>query len=150
MEKVKIITNCKDTYLLRLMRRISNLSIKRANELENKFFIVDVGTVPDTVMRELNFKYRGLNRTTTSLSFPYMESWKDGRRVYVNLGQIFISLETVKRRAKLHKRSFEREFVDTYLHAFLHLLGYDHKTSDEREVMRSIHDEIVREIWGEF
>lgn len=150
MEKLKIITNCKTPYLVKLMKKISRLSIPNVQGYKNKVFIVDVSTINDDLMRELNLKYRGMRRTTTSLAFPYMDSWKDNGMDYINLGQIVISLETVERRAGLHKNSFEREFADTYLHAFLHLLGYDHITKQGRKVMREIHKRIIEEVWGSF
>lgn len=89
---------------------------------------VSVTFTDDEKIRELNGRYRGKDAPTDVLSFPMEE-----RRL---LGDIVISLETAARQAALYGHSLERETAFLTVHSTLHLLGYDHETSesDERDM----------------
>ena len=80
-------------------------------------------------MKELNFKFRKKNKTTDVLSFPL--KIKDNRNLY--LGDIAISYEITKNRAK--QTNFFIEFDKIWVHGYLHLIGYDHKKSNDFEKM---------------
>ena len=86
-----------------------------------------ISFVNDKTMRELNKKYKNIDRTTDVLSFA-----QDGDL----LGDIVISLETAKKHAKIYKISPENEIKRLLIHGVLHLLGYDHKKKKERKIMR--------------
>ena len=51
----------------------------------------------------------------------------------VILGDIVISLERAREQAKELGHSYSREVAFLTVHSVLHLLGYDHVTSDEDE-----------------
>lgn len=91
----------------------------------------------DEQIRRLNEKYRQIDKATDVLSFP------SGERVF--LGDIAISLERAKEQAKEYNHSVEREIAFLTAHSMLHLMGYDHQTREEEEVMRSKQREILRE-----
>lgn len=55
-------------------------------------------------------------------------------------GEIYISIDTVKRNAHDYKVSFEIELTRVVVHSVLHLCGYDDKTDDERKTMRMMED----------
>ena len=78
--------------------------------------------VDDEEMRELNRRYRQLDRATDVLSFPGEET-PEGR----HLGDVVISVETAGAGGG---RSLERELKVLTLHGVLHCLGYDHETDD--------------------
>lgn len=73
-------------------------------------------------MRKLNKKYRGKNRVTDVLSFGD----KDG------FWEIVVCLKEVKKNAKRHNAPFKKELTMVLIHGVLHLLGYDHETSDKK------------------
>jgi probable rRNA maturation factor len=75
----------------------------------------------DRRMRELNRRFRGKDRPTDVLSFPAEEPGQ--------LGDLAISLDTARRRARQEGRALSAE-VSLYLaHGVLHLLGWDHERS---------------------
>lgn len=86
----------------------------------------------DHEIRELNRRYRRLDRATDVLSFPM-----DGRI----LGDVVLSAETAARRAP---RRPEREMTFYLVHGVLHLCGYDHEKADERRRMRAREREMMR------
>ena len=81
-------------------------------------------------IRAINREYRELDRPTDVLSFPLFETAADGTRM---LGDIVLSLEKCREQAAEFGHSFERECAFLTVHSTLHLLGYDHETSEADE-----------------
>lgn len=103
-------------------------------------------------IHELNKQYRNVDRPTDVLSFPLTDySGESGEPMadepVVSLGDIVISLEKAKEQAQLYGHSFERETAFLCVHSMLHLLGYDHETSEEDETdMRARQHKIMDEM----
>jgi len=55
-------------------------------------------------------------------------------------GDIFISIERVKENARTFKVLFNTELYRVMVHGILHLLGYNDKTQEEKELMKSKED----------
>ena len=101
-------------------------------------------------IRELNREYREKDSATDVLSFP-MYDFKNGDAPFegedAELGDIVLSLERADEQAKEFGHSFKREVAFLTVHSMLHLLGYDHETSEEDEKeMFAIQNEIMNEI----
>lgn len=102
---------------------------------------VGLAITDDEHIRALNAEFRGVDRPTDVLSFP-MESGPGETFVtppgHVRaLGDIVISYERAVEQAREYGHSVEREIGYLVVHGMLHLLGYDHATPHEREVMRA-------------
>ncbi len=92
---------------------------------------VSITITNDEVIHEMNRESRGVDRPTDVLSFPvFDEDFGVGRAI---LGDIVISYDTAMRQAKEYGHSIERELAFLTVHSMLHLLGYDHETSQEDE-----------------
>jgi probable rRNA maturation factor len=91
-----------------------------------------VAFVRDPVMRGLNRKFRGSNRTTDVLSFSSGDEDPSASDVKFigedHTGDIVISTDTALRQAKEAGHSFAREVDELVIHGVLHLCGYDHET----------------------
>ncbi len=98
-------------------------------------------------IREMNRKFRNIDRETDVLSFPlFDDNGVDAHIEELNcmLGDIVLSLEKAHAQAEEFGHSFEREVAFLTVHSVLHLLGYDHETSEEDEKdMRHRQSEIV-------
>ena len=81
-------------------------------------------------IRAINREYRELDKPTDVLSFPLFETAADGTKM---LGDIVLSLEKCREQAAEFGHSFERECAFLTVHSTLHLLGYDHETSEADE-----------------
>ncbi|MGM9644286.1 MAG: rRNA maturation RNase YbeY [Eubacteriales bacterium] len=101
-------------------------------------------------IRELNRKFRGIDKPTDVLSFPLFDYEGDCEEPPVdemisNLGDIVISLERAQEQAEEYGHGFKREVAFLTVHSMLHLLGYDHEKSEEEDRdMRSKQTEIMR------
>ena len=104
-------------------------------------------------IREINAEQRGIDKPTDVLSFPMLEFDENGDAQdagfdmdgeLVMLGDIVISAERALEQANEFGHSFRREIAFLTVHSMLHLLGYDHVTSEEEEkVMFKKQDEIL-------
>ena len=97
--------------------------------------------VDDRRMRRLNYKYRGIDRTTDVLSFPQQEL---PATFNFMLGDVVINLQATKRQAPEHGLSFNEELRWLLVHGVLHLIGYDHEKSKYAErKMRAMERELL-------
>ncbi|MFI3252064.1 MAG: rRNA maturation RNase YbeY [bacterium] len=92
--------------------------------------------VSDEEIKQMNNDYRNKDYITDVISFP-----NDDRE----LGDIFICVEQAKRQAKEYNHSLEREMGFLAVHGYLHVIGYDHETYEEEEVMFKLQKEILEE-----
>jgi len=129
------------------MRRLLALAFRLAGGRGQANLAVAV--VNDRVIRRLNRAYRGENRPTDVLSFGYAE-WpfaKSRRRFRRGgsreLGDIVISVESVRRQAKAVGRPASQEFCLVLTHGLLHLLGFDHATARQKKLMFGLQQEIL-------
>lgn len=104
-----------------------------------------VGLVDDRGIRRLNAQFRGHNRPTDVLSFPWRNGSNgkmghpgNGRELRNYLGDVVISAETARESARIEGHSTGREIHWLILHGVLHLLGYDH-AADNGEMTRLEH-----------
>ena len=110
---------------------------------------VSVTFVDDDGIRELNNKFRGMDKPTDVLSFPLLDYEGESEEPFFdelchNLGDIVISLERAMAQANEFGHSFEREVAFLTAHSMLHLLGYDHEISEEDDAdMRRRQNDIM-------
>ncbi len=100
--------------------------------------------VSDRVMKKLNHSWRGKNKTTDVLSFPYNED----KGLVVEKsdydGEVIISFEQAKRQSGVN--SLRTELATLYIHGVLHIIGYDHVTRVQHKEMYGIQEKIL-EYW---
>ncbi len=103
----------------------------------------DVGIVVgnDTLLQNLNHKYRGVNATTDVLSFPSGEKDPDTSDLY--LGDVVISLERAQEQAAAEGHPVADELQLLVVHGVLHLLGFDHMKTSDKKQMQAAQDKIL-------
>lgn len=121
------------TPLATLVRRALALEGRRPGELG----IVLTGDAP---VRELNRRWRGLDRATDVLSFCY----DDPPGAVVN-GDLIVSMDRVIAQAKRFRVTRGQELARLIVHGALHLAGLDHKSEAQRRVMRARETKLLRE-----
>ena len=88
--------------------------------------------------------YRNIDRETDVITFALED---EDTLVLPNeeriLGDIYISIDKAKQQAKEYNHSLLRELSFLAVHGFYHLLGYDHQTKEEEEIMFKKQEEVL-------
>lgn len=106
--------------------------------------------VDDAAIHALNRETRGVDRPTDVLSYPSVDYPYGTARDHVALlrreldpetgrmclGEFVISLDRAREQAAEYGHSVTRELGYLTAHAMFHLMGYDHMTEEECQVMR--------------
>ena len=130
--KIKIFYDNID-FRVRGWRKIEKL-VKKVISKENKIsgdlnFIV----TNDKTLKKINIKYLKHNFNTDVISFNY----ENQGNLY---GEIYVSIDTVKRNAKNYKVSYRIELVRVMIHGVLHICGYEDQNNLEKEKMSELED----------
>ena len=107
----------------------------QSDEVEMTVRIVD-----EAESHELNLNYRGKDRPTNVLSFPF--ECPDEVELPL-LGDLVICRQVVEREAQEQDKSVMAHWAHMVVHGSLHLLGYDHIEDDEAEEMESLETQIM-------
>lgn len=107
----------------------------QGDEVEMTVRIVD-----EAESHELNLNYRGKDRPTNVLSFPF--ECPDEVELPL-LGDLVICRQVVEREAQEQDKSLMAHWAHMVVHGSLHLLGYDHIEDDEAEEMESLETQIM-------
>ena len=112
--------------------------------------------VTDSEIQELNKEYREIDAPTDILTFrlddtpSFPISFEDEDVDFLNneeMGDIFISLDTMRRNAEEFGVREEEELSRLLLHGILHLRGLDHKTNDfEKEEMLKEQEDVLAKL----
>ncbi len=95
----------------------------------------------DAHVRELNARWRGLDKPTNVLSFPAADAdHLDEARL---LGDVVLAFETVAREAEDEGKPLADHYRHLIVHGFLHLIGFDHEDEADGEVMEAMETHIL-------
>jgi probable rRNA maturation factor len=118
--------------------------IKEAKTIEFSLILTD-----NNFIQKLNLEYRGKDRTTNTLSFPIhdLDPTKLDKNIFhdgfIILGDIIFAFDVIEEEAKEQKKDFYNHFSHLLVHGILHLLGYDHESTEEAEIMEALEIEIL-------
>ena len=94
-------------------------------------------------IRELNATYRGKDKPTNVLSFPF----EAPAGITVPLvGDLVICAPVVEREAREQGKDPEAHWAHMVIHGMLHLQGYDHIHDDDAEVMEGLEIRLMRQL----
>ena len=140
------------TYKLKRLTRAAVVATLEHEQYHNPCE-VSITYTDNASIHALNLQYREVDAPTDVLSFPLMDfSGESGEPVadepVVSLGDIVISLERAREQAEEYGHSFEREVAFLTVHSMLHLLGYDHETSESDEMDMRARQRAIMETLG--
>ncbi|EQB8040841.1 rRNA maturation RNase YbeY [Aeromonas hydrophila] len=104
---------------------------------------VTVRIVDEAESNELNLTYRGKDKPTNVLSFPFEAP--PGLELPL-LGDLVICRQVVEREAAEQGKPLMAHWAHMVVHGSLHLLGYDHIEDDEAEEMEALERDIMQEL----
>ncbi|HHJ16769.1 MAG TPA: rRNA maturation RNase YbeY [Gammaproteobacteria bacterium] len=100
-----------------------------------------VRVVDEAESRALNKRYRGKDRPTNVLSFPF----EAPPGVDCNhLGDIVICAAVVKREARQQHKPEQDHWAHMVVHGVLHLQGYDHQDDVQAEAMETLEKQVLQ------
>ena len=87
-------------------------------------------------IKKLNKRFRNKNKATDILSFPLSEKKKILKQTYI--GDIVISYDFIDKSKSQDSKVFKQKLIKTFIHGFLHLLGFDHvKNKDYIKMLKA-------------
>ena len=142
MSKIEIFVNVEEEIEeLEIIEKVLYSAIEK-EKLENIFFNLII--VDNNYIHDLNKNYRDIDRETDVITFALEDEnsiiLPSSERI---LGDIYISLDKAKTKAKDYGHSLLRELSFLAVHGFYHLLGYDHMTKEEEKIMFQKQEEVL-------
>ena len=104
---------------------------------------VTIRLVDEAESHTLNHTYRGKDKPTNVLSFPFESP--PGVELDL-LGDMIICRQVVEKEAIEQDKPLLAHWAHMVVHGSLHLLGYDHIEDDEAEEMESLETEIMQKM----
>ena len=93
-------------------------------------------------IKKLNKKFRKKNKSTDVLSFPFNKKIKISKETYI--GDIIISYNFMDKPKAQKLKSFRNKVIKTFIHAYLHLLGFNHIRNKDHKKMQIEEDYIYK------
>ena len=104
-------------------------------------------------IQDLNKTYRNKNVPTDVLSFAIEDEGNKELLAEINklskvreIGDIIISFEKAQAQALEYNHTLKRELCFLYTHGVLHLLGYDHISKTDEDVMFALQNKILGDL----
>ncbi len=114
-------------------------------ELEKSDLEITILIVSNQKITQLNKQYRNNDYSTDVLSFNI--DYEDQDSGYKYLGDVVISGEKAIEQSIEIGHDIERELAILIIHGILHLIGYDHESYEDREIMFETQDQITQEFF---
>ena len=122
------------------LNEVINHTLEVMDAKESIFTII---FVTKEEIHELNKQYRGVDRVTDVISFALEDAHDVSLTDVRVLGDIYICIDRMKEQAIEYNHSETRELSFLTVHGLLHLLGYDHQTKEEEEMMFNLQRKIL-------
>jgi probable rRNA maturation factor len=103
---------------------------------------VSLRVVDEAESRDLNKRFRAMDNSTNVLSFT-ADNADLPTELALALGDIVICGPVVEREALEQGKDIGHHWAHLIVHGALHLLGYDHESEDDAEIMESIERKIL-------
>lgn len=130
--------------LLDLLEKVMQKSLE-VEGLEDSWEI-SLLFVDNEEIRKINNEHRNIDKATDVLSFPMHEKEDLKEAKEKILGDIVISLEKAEEQASEYGHSFEREVGFLTCHSMFHLMGYDHDTKENTDIMRAKEETVLESL----
>lgn len=94
---------------------------------------IEINVVNDEQITQIHADFLDDPTPTDVITFPY--------------GELFISADTAKQKAKELNISFEEELFRYALHGIVHLCGYDDQNEQDRDIMISLQESLLKDVY---
>ncbi len=123
----------------RRLRTILNTFLREQKILHSVTLVL----CDDATIHKMNLSDRNEDYATDVLSYPTTEPTDIDMPKIDHLGDVFISLDTAERQAKIHNHNLESEVLTLAAHGITHLRGFDHRAEDEWTTFRAAQKRVL-------
>ena len=95
-------------------------------------------------IKKLNKNFRNKNKSTDILSFPFDKKTLISKKTYI--GDIIISYNFMNKPRLQNIKSFKKKVIKTFIHGYLHLLGFDHVKDKDYRIMLDEEEKIYKSV----
>ena len=95
-------------------------------------------------IKKLNKDFKKNNKSTDILSFPFSKKTKITKQTYI--GDIIISYNFIDKPKSQKLKTFKEKLIKTFIHGFLHLIGFDHIKNKDYKIMLKEEEKIYQSI----
>jgi len=143
------------------IKKISDFLFKKLEKEESsELNVVFIGS---DEIKDINNKYRSIDKKTDVLSFSYLddkkifgfiddaESFKD-EFGFFTVGEILICPAAAKENIEIYNKEWdlEKEIIFLIIHGLLHIYGYDHEEDEGKKEMELKQEEMLTQAQEEF
>jgi probable rRNA maturation factor len=107
---------------------------------------ISIVLTDDEKITKINTHYRNQKKATNVLSFAAYDHDSIPQFGPILWGDVLIALEISYQESLDHNKAFDHHITHLMTHGVLHLLGYDHETEDEAEIMENLEREILKSL----
>ncbi len=122
------------------------LALKTLNKLSmNDNIVCSITFVDIETIHKINKEYRNIDNPTDVISFAFLDDKNEQiiGDIPLDIGEMYICYDVADENRKKYDNTIEREICFLFVHGLLHLLGYDHMSKEDEEVMFKLQDEIL-------
>lgn len=156
LDFLKVKLNISKDEIIDLKKKINeiiNLAVKHEKINADKIY-VSISSATQEQIKDLNNKYRKIDKVTDVLSFPIfskeefdeIRNNKQSKDLQLELGDIILCLDIVEEHSIEYNTGLVREILYMITHGICHLLGYDHIELYDKKCMRQLEEEILTKI----
>ena len=116
----------------------------RKYRFPNKKIILSLLLSNNKFIKKLNKNFRNKNKSTDILSFPLAKKTKISKKTYI--GDIIISYNFMNKPKSQNIKNFKKKVIKTFIHGYLHLLGFDHIKDKDYKRMLSEEEKIYKSV----
>lgn len=122
-------------------------TLRKWAQAATKKSVMTVRVVGLAESRKLNRTWRGKDKPTNVLSFPYSDSLARSQSPVASsglpLGDLVLCAPVIAREAREQGKTPAAHWAHMVIHGVLHLLGYDHVKSRDAKIMEALEVEIL-------
>ena len=116
----------------------------RKYRFPNKKIMLSLLLSNNKFIKKLNKNFRNKNKSTDILSFPLAKKTKISKKTYI--GDIIISYNFMNKPKSQNIKNFKKKVIKTFIHGYLHLLGFDHIKDKDYKRMLSEEEKIYKSV----
>jgi len=149
MEIILDLQNAIDSQQVPEKKSIENWISSTLTKIDKQFVQpeITIRIVSPEESQALNLQYRGKNKPTNVLSFPFeAPEMIPVEEIGELLGDLVICESILLQEAKQQNKSLESHWAHMVVHGVLHLLGFDHVDNKDAEKMEALEVKVLSDL----